>query len=197
MKKILSLGLILALALALTACGEAPSQPTETTAAPVIETTLPPETTETVPPETQPQLVPASLEELEVLLGLEDEVTAEDLGGGEENWTADKSTYIGRIYHVSLMGRAAKVFTSCDNKRSVASVSAWVTDGTTEVTEEEVQFWVQTLTEYAGSDPISQTTSEESGSQNWKWKKDKNFITLHWLGDIVSIDMLPAIGKIK
>lgn len=42
------------------------------------------------------------LKDLADLLGMKDEETAEMFGGGEENWTADHSFYIGRIFEVGL-----------------------------------------------------------------------------------------------
>ena len=58
---------------------------------------------------TDPQ---TALGEMEALLGMQDEQTADLLGGGEENWTEDKSFYIGRNYEVEMGGTVYQVHTS-------------------------------------------------------------------------------------
>lgn len=195
MKKILLLGLVLIFAGTLAACGNETAQPAETTApATVVAEPEPTETTETA--ETEPALPEADFGALQTLLGSEDEQAAATLGGGEENWTEDKSTFIGRIYRVSLLGQPVNVYTSYNDENKVASVSAWITDGSRTVAEEEVQTWIDRVTDYAGNDPVDNGTSPESGSRSWKWKKDDVFITLHWLGDIVTIELLPAVGEL-
>lgn len=65
------------------------------------------------------------------------------------------------------------------------------------MTEEEVGTWVQQISGYVGSDPIFDDTTSEAGSQNWKWEKDNVFISLRWLGDIVTLDLVPAVGELK
>lgn len=144
-----------------------------------------------------PALPVATFEELQSLLGLSDQEAAVFFGASEENWTQDKSTFIGRIYQVSLLEHPVKVYTSCNQENKVASVSTWVTDGTREVTEDEVLSWVQNVSEYTASEPIYDDTTSEAGSRSWKWKKDDIFITVHWLGDIVTIELLPAIGELR
>lgn len=44
----------------------------------------------------------ADLKDVAGLVGMNDEATADLLGGGEENWTEDSSFYIGRTYNVQL-----------------------------------------------------------------------------------------------
>lgn len=188
MRKIMSLLAVLAaMACLLTACAEK-------TAA---ETT--PETTqaETQPAETAPALPEATFEALQALLGMEDSEAAEQFGESQENWTEDKSTFIGRIYRVSLLEHPMNVFTSYSQENKVASVSAWVTDGSREVTEDEVHFWVEQVSSYAASEPIYDGTSSEGGSRNWKWKSGDTFVSLRWLGDIVTIEMVPAVGELR
>lgn len=187
MKKTITILVLAALVCMLSACGQAPAEtaPTETTASAA-----------TLPPETAPAPAEADFEKLESLLGLDDGAAADYFGGGEENWTEDRSAFIGRIYHVSLFDQPVKVFTSYGSDETVASVSAWVTDGSREVSEDEVKAWVQRITDYAAGEPAFDGTTSEAGSQNWKWKKGDVFITLHWLGDIVTIEFLPAVGEL-
>ena len=143
---------------------------------------------------TDPQ---TALGEMEALLGMQDEQTADLLGGGEENWTEDKSFYIGRNYEVERRGTVYKVHTSCDDEKTVNSVSIWLSDGERSVPQEEVDQWVQILNEFTGTEPVYDETTSEAGSKNWKWMADGNIITLNWLDTIFTISMNPAVGELK
>ena len=169
-------------------------------AAESVEETQPAEQTETGAQETvtgqntDPQ---TALGEMEALLGMQDEETADLLGGGEENWTEDKSFYIGRNYEVEMGGTVYQVHTSCDDEKIVNSVSIWLSDGERSVQQEEVDQWVQILNEFTGTEPVYDDTSSEVGSKNWKWMADGNIITLNWLDTIFTISMNPAVGELK
>ena len=143
---------------------------------------------------TDPQ---TALGEMEALLGMQDEQTADLLGGGEENWTEDKSFYIGRNYEVEMGGTVYQVHTSCDDEKTVNSVSVWLSDGERSVPQEEVDQWVQILNEFTGTEPVYDETTSEAGSKNWKWMADGNIITLNWLDTIFTISMNPAVGELK
>lgn len=174
-KKLLCLAMSLVTALMLTACGQVPEQ-------------APPETTE---PGT------GVFETLESLLGLRDEEAAGYFGGGEENWTADKSFLIGRIYHISLFDTPVNIYTTYLDDNTVASVSVWVTDGTRQVAEDEVNTWVERVSQYAGAEPVCDDTTSEGGSRIWKWTKDDVRMDLHWLGDVVTIEFRRSVGELK
>ena len=185
----------------LTACGTQQPQGTESAAeTESMEETQPAEQTEAGAQETatgqntDPQ---TALGEMEALLGMLDEETAALLGGGEENWTEDKSFYIGRHYEVEMGGTVYQVHTSCDDAKTVNSVSVWLSDGERSVPQEEVDQWVQILNEFTGTEPVYDDTSSEVGSKNWKWMADGNIITLNWLDTIFTISMNPAVGELK
>lgn len=185
----------------LTACGTQQPQGTESAAETEgMAETQPAEQTEAGAQETvtgqntDPQ---TALGEMEALLGMLDEETADLLGGGEENWTEDKSFYIGRHYEVEMGGTVYQVHTSCDDAKTVNSVSVWLSDGERSVPQEEVDQWVQILNEFTGTDPVYDDTSSEVGSKNWKWMADGNIITLNWLDTIFTISMNPAVGELK
>ena len=185
----------------LTACGMQQPQGTESAAeTESMAETQPSEQTETGAQETvtgqntDPQ---TALGEMEALLGMQDEETADLLGGGEENWTEDKSFYIGRHYEVEMGGTVYQVHTSCDDAKTVNSVSVWLSDGEQSVPQEEVDQWVQILNEFTGTEPVYDDTSSEVGSKNWKWMADGNIITLNWLDTIFTISMNPAVGELK
>ena len=185
----------------LTACGTQQPQGTESAAETEgMAETQPAEQTEAGAQETvtgqntDPQ---TALGEMEALLGMQDEETADLLGGGEENWTEDKSFYIGRHYEVEMGGTVYQVHTSCDDAKTVNSVSVWLSDGERSVQQEEVDQWVQILNEFTGTEPVYDDTSSEVGSKNWKWMADGNIITLNWLDTIFTISMNPAVGELK
>lgn len=185
----------------LTACGTQQPQGTESAAETEgMAETQPAEQTEAGAQETvtgqntDPQ---TALGEMEALLGMQDEETADLLGGGEENWTEDKSFYIGRHYEVEMGGTVYQVHTSCDDAKIVNSVSVWLSDGERSVPQEEVDQWVQILNEFTGTEPVYDDTSSEVGSKNWKWMADGNIITLNWLDTIFTISMNPAVGELK
>lgn len=185
----------------LTACGTQQPQGTESAAETEgMAETQPAEQTEAGAQETvtgqntDPQ---TALGEMEALLGMLDEETADLLGGGEENWTEDKSFYIGRHYEVEMGGTVYQVHTSCDDAKTVNSVSVWLSDGERSVPQEEVDQWVQILNEFTGTEPVYDDTSSEVGSKNWKWMADENIITLNWLDTIFTISMNPAVGELK
>lgn len=185
----------------LTACGTQQPQGTESAAETEgMAETQPAEQTEAGAQETvtgqntDPQ---TALGEMEALLGMQDEETADLLGGGEENWTEDKSFYIGRHYEVEMGGTVYQVHTSCDDAKIVNSVSVWLSDGERSVPQEEVDQWVQILNEFTGTEPVYDETTSEAGSKNWKWMADGNIITLNWLDTIFTISMNPAVGELK
>lgn len=137
------------------------------------------------------------MDDLAALLGMEDSETAALFGGGEENWSEDKKFYIGRIFDISLDGDNAKVFTTCSDEKIVESVSIWMTDGETPVTEADVERWVSYIRNWAGSEAEYDDTSSEGGSKIWKWKLDGMFATLYQNGDIISVSLNPAVGELK
>lgn len=149
---------------------------------------------QTDPAGTDPQ---AALKEMAALLGMQDAETADLLGGGTENWTEDKSFYIGRIYEVEMGGTVYSVYTSCDENNVVNSVSVWLSDGERKVEQEEAEQWVQILTEFTGTEPVYDETSSEVGNKNWKWMNDEKIITLNWMDTIFTISMNPAVGELK
>ena len=137
------------------------------------------------------------LKDLADLPGMKDEETAEMFGGGEENWTEDRSFYIGRIYAVTLFGQEYPVYTSCDENGVVNSVSIWLEDGERTVPEEEARQWADRLTEFTGTEPAYDSVTSEGGSRNWKWDCGDKFISLHWMDTILSISMNPAVGELR
>lgn len=136
------------------------------------------------------------LKSLTEIPGMKDRETANLLGGGEENWTEDRSFYIGRSYKTQLYGEDCSVFTLCgeDSGRTVESVSVWVVNGEREITEEESQLWLDRVSEVMDSQPFCKYQSVESGARSWKWKTDGMAASMYRMNDILTISFQPAAG---
>lgn len=155
------------------------------------------ETDETVPAETESETAQdVTMDDIAALLEAEDDKVADFLGGGEENWTDDKSFYIGRIYNTSLDGNDIKVLTSVEDN-VVKAVSVWLEDGEQTLAEEDVQNWVSYLTSWIGTEAEYDDTTSEAGSKIWKWKLDETFVKLFQNGDILTVTLNPAVGELN
>lgn len=205
MKKKAGILVILMAAFVFAACGQkAVIKESETAKEPVkeqefVEEKVPSEEDESAEEKASPAenvVYEATFQELAALLGKQDPETANLLGGGEENWTEDKSFYIGRIYQVQLFDAQYPVYTGCDENMIVNSVSIWLANGERKVSKEEVEQWVQRLTEFAGTEAVYDEISSEAGSKQWKWKLEDKFLSLMWTGDILNISMNPAVGEL-
>lgn len=152
---------------------------------------------QTAPADTQAAVSDTELADLWGMLGMNDAETAGLFGGGEENWTQDKSFYIGRIYQIELLGETYPMYTSCNDEKNVNAVSVWLANGEREVTKEEAEQWAARLTEASGAEPTYNETESEAGSKNWKWFFDGKSVTLNWMDKILSINMNLAVGEMR
>ena len=130
------------------------------------------------------------------LIGQADADVKDLFGGGEENWTEDQSTYIGRIYTAELYDVPVTIYTACDADNLVSSVSIWISDGTQAVSEEQLAAWQGYISDATGVSMEEMPVSEESGTQSWRWQVENTFYTLRLLGDILTLDLLPAVGEL-
>lgn len=204
-KKRIVIFMLLAVVFLLSACGQkAVAEKSETAKETVkekefLEEKKPSEEDESAEEKASPienVVYEATFQELTALLGKQDPETANLLGGGEENWTEDKNFYIGRIYQVQLFDAQYPVYTSCDENWIINSVSIWLANGERKVSKEEVEQWVQRLTEFAESEAAYDEISSEAGSKKWQWKLEDKFLSLMWTGDILTISMNPAVGEL-
>lgn len=175
-------------ACAVTGC----SSPQETT-----ETQETAETQEAAGAEAAETQEAVSLEELSAMLGMEDLETAELFGGGTENWTEDKETYIGRIYSVELNDRQCQVYTSCGDDETVESVSIWIVNGEHNVTDAEAAEWADLVTDFMGTEPITDSETSEGGSRNHRWRADGMAASMYQMKDSLSVSLQPAVGELK
>lgn len=138
-----------------------------------------------------------SLGELSAMLGMEDQETAELFGGGTENWTEDKETYIGRIYSVELNDRQCQVYTSCGDDETVESVSIWIVNGEHDVTDAEAAEWADLVTDFMGTEPITDSETSEGGSKNRRWRADGMAASMYQMKDSLSVSLQLAVGELK
>lgn len=138
----------------------------------------------------------ATLETIAELLGMSDPQAAEVFGGGNENWTEDKSYYIGRIYQVNLFDKEVPVYTTYDEKQLVNSLSIWLVNGEEKVKEEDALQWIERLNEFTGTKPTTHDAASEGGSKNWNWFLGDRAVTLNWMEDILTISMNVVVGEL-
>ena len=139
----------------------------------------------------------AQLKDVAAMVGMKDEETADLFGGGEENWTADKSFYIGRNYQVDLYGDTYKVFTTCGEDKTVESVSIWIVGGERQVTDEEAKEWENRVTDIMGAEPTKDAGVSEGGSKNTRWTANGMAAGMNQMADILTISFQPAVGELK
>lgn len=137
------------------------------------------------------------LKSIAELLGKPDLQTAALFGGGNENWTEDKSFYIGRIYRVNLFDNEVTIYTSCDEKQVVNAVSVWLVNGERKVTEKDAVQWVERLNEFTGREPDIHDAVSEGGSKNWNWFTGQQAVSLNWLDDMLTISMNVVKGELE
>lgn len=122
------------------------------------------------------------LEQLQAMLGREDEEAAGMLGGGEENRTADGSILVGRSYETELFGKAAHLYTSYDENGYVGMIFL-------EIAEGDAGQFLEILKEITGMEPEVPKDEEETG---WRWQLQGCVLTLYEIEGMVSMDLVPV-----
>lgn len=167
------------------------AEPTAATEAEIMTET---ETTTEV--ETVHQEEGGTLKEVADLLGMMDSETESMLGGGEENWTEDRSVYIGRIFQAEVYGETYPVYTSCSREGVVESVSMKIVNGERPVEETEIQEWTDRITEYTGVTPAEEQKLSEGGSQHKSWRSNGRIVTMYYMKDNLSISFQKLVGEL-
>lgn len=123
------------------------------------------------------------LKELREMLGKTDEEAAALFGGGEENWTADKSILVGRNYEAGLFETEACIYTSYDENQTVGMIFVEMPDG------DAGQLLKQIET------ALGQAPEEENadGEKSWQWQMEDCVITLYEIEGTVSMDLVKGI----
>ena len=137
-----------------------------------------------------------SLSELTGLLGMDDEDAANLFGGGRENWSADRTFFVGRTYEIMLHGQPCRLFTICGRDKTVDAVSIWIVGGERPVTAEDVTVWAGYVTAMMGTEPTLDPDISEGGSRNRRWHGSGLIAVLHQMPDILTISIQPAVGEL-
>lgn len=137
-----------------------------------------------------------SLSELTGLLGMNDEDTARLFGGGRENWSADRTFFVGRTYEIMLHGQPCRLFTICSRDKIVEAVSLWVIGGERPVTERDAAAWAAYVTAMMGTEPTLDPDISEGGSRNRRWNAKELIAVMHQMPDILTISIQPAVGEL-
>ena len=137
-----------------------------------------------------------SFSDLSQLLGKSDADVTQLLGEGQENFSADGSFFIGRIYQPTVHDTKLQMYTICadDEAHTVDSLSLWITDGSTPVSDDTVSSWVDALTQHIGADPTITELSEESGTRTWRWTTDETIWSQQLLENILTLSVQPQLG---
>ncbi len=138
-----------------------------------------------------------SLSSIAQLLGMKDEDTKALLGGSEENWSADHSFYIGRIFQANLYGETIPVYTTCREDGIVDSVSMHLVSGERKVTDEEIAQWTERLTQHIGTSASEESAPSEGGSKDRTWRKDGKIAVLRYMEDQLSITFQELTGELE
>lgn len=69
----------------------------------------------------------------------------------------------------------------------------WLSDGSTEVSEETVNGWIDTLTAYIGAEAEVSGPSE-GGAQTWHWSLDSVYYDLQLLDQIPTLSIQAVTG---
>lgn len=172
-----------------------PTTATEVGTTTEAETTAEAETTTEV--ETVRQEEGGTLKDVADLLGMMDSETESMLGGGEENWTEDRSVYIGRIFQAEVYGETHPVYTSCSREGVVESVSMKIVNGERPVEETEIQEWTDRITEYTGVTPTEEQKFSEGGSRQKSWRSNGRIVTMYYMKDNLSISFQKLVGELE
>lgn len=136
------------------------------------------------------------LTEIGSLLGMKDVETKDMFGGGEENWTEDRSFYVGRIFQAQAYGETYPVYTSCGMDGLVEAVSMRIVNGERPVAEDEVQTWTERISAEVGVADSGEEKYSEGGSRQKTWRKDGKIITLYYMEDSLTISFQNMVGEL-
>lgn len=155
------------------------------------------EETKSAAEETKTETEENSLKAVAELLGKQDGETEDMLGGGEENWTEDRSFYIGRIFQADIFGENYPVYTTCSEDGVVESVSVHMVSGERKVTDDEIELWTERISEYTGAEPSEKDEVSEGGSRKKSWTKDGKIATLYYMEDNLSLSFQKQVGELN
>ncbi|MFR5633762.1 MAG: hypothetical protein ACLUFH_12370 [Monoglobales bacterium] len=137
------------------------------------------------------------LGEISAFLGMYDSETKDMFGGGKENWTEDRSFYIGRIFQTELYGENCSVYTTCSEEGKVDSISIKIVNGERPVTEEEIQKWTDRISDETDSEFTEDDNVSKSRNRQRVWRKDGKIVTMNYAEMSLTIHFQKTIGELK
>lgn len=135
-----------------------------------------------------------TLTDAAALLGQADPATAELFSGGEEYWTEDHATFLGRVYRTELYGQSVTLFTACGRDGTVEAVNIRITGDGEKTAEELLTAWQDRVTAFTG---VEMRTSGTETAPAYRWTTADRICTLRLNSGVLTLGIHPAEGELR
>ena len=135
-----------------------------------------------------------TLTDAAALLGQADPATAELFSGGEEYWTEDHATFLGRMYRTELYGQPVTLFTACGADGTVEAVNIRITGDGERTAAELLTVWRDRVTDFTGGE---MRTSGRSTAPSYRWTTSEHICTLQLNSGVLTLGIHPAVGELR
>ena len=135
-----------------------------------------------------------TLTDAAALLGKTDLATAELFSGGEEYWTEDHTTFLGRMYRTELYGQPVTLFTACGGDGTVEAVNIRITGDGERTAAELLPVWQDRVTDFTGAE---MRTAGRSPAPSYRWITADRICTLRLNAGVLTLSIQPAVGELR
>ena len=135
-----------------------------------------------------------TLTDAAALLGQADPATAELFSGGEEYWTEDHATFLGRVYRTELYGQPVTLFTACGRDGIVEAVNIRITGDGEKTAEELLTAWQDRVTAFTG---VEMRTSGTETAPAYRWTTADRICTLRLNSGVLTLGIHPVEGELR
>ena len=135
-----------------------------------------------------------TLTDAAALLGQADPATAELFSGGEEYWTEDHATFLGRVYRTELYGQPVTLFTACGRDGTVEAVNIRITGDGEKTAEELLTAWQDRVTAFTG---VEMRTSGTETAPAYRWTTADRICTLRLNSGVLTLGIHPVEGELR
>ena len=135
-----------------------------------------------------------TLTDAAALLGQADPATAEVFSGGEECWTEDHTTFLGRVYQTELYGQPVTLFTACGADGTVEAVNIRVTGDGERTAAELLADWQDRVTAFTGAE---MRTAGTEAAPAYRWTTAEHICTLRLNAGVLTVSIHPAVGELR
>lgn len=135
-----------------------------------------------------------TLTDAAALLGQVDPATAELFSGGEEYWTEDHATFLGRVYRTELYGQPVTLFTACGRDGTVEAVNIRITGDGEKTAEELLTAWQDRVTAFTG---VEMRTSGTETAPAYRWTTADRICTLRLNSGVLTLGIHPVEGELR